>query len=202
MISSLKIALTGGVACGKSQVGQLFQALGADVISLDGISRQVVEPGTDALAALVERFGEQILNPDQSLNRQALRDLLLADQDNKVAIEAILHPQILAKMRADMAQCTKTIVVVEVPLLAEKNLVGEFDRVVLVECDQRAQIDRLSKRDGADKAQAQQLIDAQFSHAQRLEVAQQRPVDIINNDGDLAQLEQQVKALYQKLINL
>lgn len=202
MISSLKIALTGGVACGKSQVGQILQNLGADVISLDTISRQVVEPGTDALAALVKRFGAEILDANQGLDRQALRDLLLASDRNKADIEAILHPEIIRQMRIQMTQSSNALIVVEVPLLAEKNLVGEFDRVIVVACSRDSQLARLSARDGVDKAAAQQLIDAQFSPEQRLKVAQQLPVDVINNDGDLTQLTQQVEALHQQLINL
>ena len=202
MISSLKIALTGGVACGKSQVGQIFQTLGAEVISLDAISRQVVAPGSDALTALVERFGKQILNPDQSLDRPALRELLLTSDNNKADIEAILHPEIIKQMRIQMTQSTNPLIVVEVPLLAEKNLVSEFDRVIVVACSRDSQLARLSARDKVDAVSAQQLIDAQFSPEQRLQVAQQLPVDVVNNDGDLAQLTQQVEALHRQLINL
>ena len=202
MISSLKIALTGGVACGKSQVGQIFQTLGAEVISLDAISRQVVAPGSDALTALVERFGKQILNPDQSLDRPALRELLLTSANNKADIEAILHPEIIKQMRIQMTQSTNPLIVVEVPLLAEKNLVSEFDRVIVVACSRDSQLARLSARDKVDAVSAQQLIDAQFSPEQRLQVAQQLPVDVVNNDGDLAQLTQQVEALHRQLINL
>ena len=202
MISSLKIALTGGVACGKSQVGQIFQTLGAEVISLDAISRQVVAPGSDALTALVERFGKQILNPDQSLDRPALRELLLTSDNNKADIEAILHPEIIKQMRIQMTQSTNPLIVVEVPLLAEKNLVSEFDRVIVVACSLDSQLARLSARDKVDAVSAQQLIDAQFSPEQRLQVAQQLPVDVVNNDGDLAQLTQQVEALHRQLINL
>jgi dephospho-CoA kinase len=95
----LKIALTGGIACGKSQMAQVFAELGADVVRLDDISKQVTTPGSDGLRELVDAFGEKILNQDDELNRQVLRAILLENESNKNCIEVILHPKILKTMQ-------------------------------------------------------------------------------------------------------
>lgn len=102
MNSPIKIALTGGIACGKSDAAQIFSDLGADVIDLDELSRLVVEPGTQGLSELVDYFGERILNTDKTLNRRALREILVSNPANQEKIEEILHPKILEKMQMEV----------------------------------------------------------------------------------------------------
>ncbi len=201
-MSSLRIALTGGIACGKSTVGKIFQTLGAEVISLDALSREVVEPGTAGLIELTRHFGAQILDDENRLDRAKLRSLLLESEDNKQTIEQILHPKILKNMEIKIENCKKPLIIVEIPLLVEKNLEKSFDRAIIVRCNEKNQLKRLENRENIDENQAKQLIKSQCSDDQRLEVAQQLPTDIINNNADATELEQQVTQLYQRLINL
>ncbi len=195
----MKIALTGAIACGKSKILQLFETCGADIISLDEISREVVMPKTQGLQALVKQFGANITNQDDSLNRAALRTILLKSQKNKLIIEAILHPEILEKMQAAIKTCKNKLVVVEIALLAEKNLAHLFDRAIIVQCGEQKQLERLKKRDNFDKTTAKQLINVQISQKQHLEIGKQIPIDVIENNSEVLELTQKVQDLYQKL---
>ena len=140
--SNLKVALTGGIASGKSQVSALLEGHGCFIIDLDVIAREVVEPGTAGLNELIENFGNSILSNDGTLNRKYLRDELFKKGRNRALIEQVLHPKILHKMKAAMDACTQGIVIVVVPLLVEKNLWQPFDRAILVDCEVKNQIDQ------------------------------------------------------------
>ena len=163
----MKIALTGGIACGKSNVCQLLETLGAEVISLDELSRQVVTPNSAGLNQLIERFGDGILNADKTLDRKALRKILLTDKANQQLIEDILHPKILEIMQMEIENCNKQIIIIEIPLLFEKNLAYLFDRVIIIDCNEQNQLKRLIKRDNIDKKTAKELISVQTSHKNR-----------------------------------
>jgi dephospho-CoA kinase len=126
-MTTLKIALTGGIACGKSQMAEIFAELGADVVRLDDISKQVTTPDSDGLRELVDVFGKRILHQDDSLNRQVLRTLLLENESNKNRIEVILHPKILKIMQEWQKNSKKILTIVEIPLLMEKKLAYLFD---------------------------------------------------------------------------
>ncbi len=198
----MKIALTGGIACGKSQISRVFKNLGADIINLDDISREVVAPSTKGLLALVSHFGNKILKTDNSLDRGKLREILLDNQANKQIIEDILHPKILEKMKMAIENSKKSIVIVEIPLLLEKNWSYLFDRAIIVHCNDEKQLKRLIKRENFDKNTAKQLISTQTTHKNRLKLADQLPIDVIENNSEIFDLEQQTTDLYQKLINL
>ncbi len=202
IMSPIKIALTGGIACGKSNVAQIFSDLGVDIIDLDELSRLVVEPGTQGLRELVDYFGDCILNTDQTLNRQVLREILLKNTTNQEKIESILHPKILEKMQMEIKKVKNKLVIVEIPLLVEKNLAYLFDRAIIVECDKQKQLKRLIKRENIDENQAKSMISAQTTQENRLKLANQLPVDIIENNSQIFEMEQKVKDLYQKLVNL
>ena len=133
--SNLKVALTGGIASGKSQVSALLEGHGCFIIDLDVIAREVVEPGTAGLNELIENFGNSILSNNGTLNRKYLRDELFKKGRNRALIEQALHPKILQKMKASMDACTQSIVIVVVPLLVEKNLWQPFDRAIVVDCE-------------------------------------------------------------------
>ncbi|MDC9727644.1 MAG: dephospho-CoA kinase [Candidatus Thioglobus sp.] len=202
MNSPIKIALTGGIACGKSNVAQLFSDLGVDIIDLDELSRLVVEPGTQGLSELVEYFGERILNTDKTLNRRALREILVSKPTNQEKIEEILHPKILEKMQMEIKKVKNKLVIVEIPLLVEKNLAYLFDRAIIVQCNAEKQLERLKKRDNIDENQAKKLINSQTSDENRQKLAEQLPVDVIENNSEISEMVQKVRDLYQKLINL
>ncbi|CAC9588972.1 hypothetical protein [uncultured Gammaproteobacteria bacterium] len=198
----IKIALTGGISCGKSNVARSFAELGVDIIDLDELSRLVVEPGTAGLSELIDYFSDQILNVDKTLNRHALREILLKNSVNQEKIESILHPKILEKMKMEIKKVKNKLIIIEIPLLVEKNLTYLFDRAIIVECNEENQLKRLLNRENIDKNTAKQLISSQTSHKKRLELTDQFPIDVIENNSEIFKMEQKVTDLYQKLINL
>ena len=200
--SNLKVALTGGIASGKSQVSALLEGHGCFIIDLDVIAREVVEPGTAGLNELIENFGNSILSNDGTLNRKYLRDELFKKGRNRALIEQILHPKILEKMKATMDACTQGIVIVVVPLLVEKNLWHSFDRAIVVDCEVDNQISRLMTREKIDQSKAEVMLLAQASREQRLQLNDQLPTDFIGNNAKIVDLEEKVANLYQKLSSL
>lgn len=200
--TSLKVALTGGVASGKSQVSALLEGYGCFIIDLDVIAREVVEPGTAGLNELIGNFGNSILSNDGTLNRKYLRDELFKKGRNRALIEQVLHPKILQKMKAAMDACTKGIVIVVVPLLVEKNLWQPFDRAIVVDCEVDNQIRRLMNRDHIDQSKAEAMLLTQASRGQRLQLNDHLPTDIIGNNSKIADLEEKVANLYEKLSSL
>ena len=200
--SKLKVALTGGIASGKSQVSALLERHGCFIIDLDVIAREVVKPGTDGLKGLIENFGNSILSNDGTLNRKYLRDQLFKKGRNRAIIEQALHPIILQKMKAAMDACTQGIVIVVVPLLVEKNLWKPFDRAIVVDCEVDNQINRLMTRENIDQSKAEAMLLAQASREQRLQLNNHLPTDIIGNNAKIVDLEEKVANLYQKLSSL
>ncbi len=201
-MSIIKIALTGGIACGKSKVSQILSGLCVNVISLDELARQVVKPSTLGLKELIKHFGDGVLNTDKSLNRGALRRLLLESKSNQQLIEAVLHPKILMRMQTEIKKLKTKLVVVEIPLLAEKNLTHLFDRVIIVECHEEQQLKRLIVRDNINPKEARSMVSAQITHSLRLKLCEKLPIDIIENNLGIDNLTQKTNQLYKKLINL
>ena len=200
--SNLKVALTGGIASGKSQVSALLEGHGCFIIDLDVIAREVVEPGTAGLNELIENFGNSILSNDGTLNRKYLRDELFKKGRNRALIEQALHPKILQKMKAAMDACTQDIVIVVVPLLVEKKLWKPFDRAIVVDCEVDNQINRLMTRENIDQSKAKAMLLAQASRKQRLQLNNHLPTDIIGNNAKIVDLDEKVANLYQKLSSL
>ena len=200
--SNLKVALTGGIASGKSQVSALLEGHGCFIIDLDVIAREVVEPGTAGLNELIENFSNSILSNDGTLNRKYLRDELFKKGRNRALIEQVLHPKILKKMKDAMDACTQGIVIVVVPLLVEKSLWQPFDRAIVVDCEIDNQIRRLMNREQIDQSKAESMLLAQASRGQRLQLNDHLPTDIIGNNSKIADLEEKVANLYQKLSSL
>jgi dephospho-CoA kinase len=188
-----RIALTGGIASGKSTVARLFEALGARLIDTDQISRELVRPGAPALQAIVQRFGREVLATDGSLDRAALRARVFSDPAARADLEAILHPRIREEVDARSARVGGPYQLVAVPLLAETGTQDRYDRVLVVDCDPAQQLLRLMQRDGIDAAAAQRVLDAQATRAQRLAIAD----DVIVNDGHVSHLAPQVERLHR-----
>ena len=201
-MSILKIALTGGIACGKSSVSQIFKEIGVPIIDLDVIAREVVEPNTQGLTELVSNFGDVILNADKTLNRQSLRQQLFDHPSKQQLIEEILHPKILARMQRDIENLNTQLVIIEVPLLVEQNLSHLFDRAIVVDCSEQNQLKRLLQRENIDEDLAKTMISAQASREQRLELGEKISTNIIENNSDILSLEQKVKNLAQQLLDL
>ncbi|MCH9645854.1 MAG: dephospho-CoA kinase [Proteobacteria bacterium] len=198
----IKVALTGGIACGKSLVSRSLKSMGIALIDLDKISREVSAPNTQGLKELVSQFGGSILLPDQSLNREALRKILFKNSENQKIIEHILHPKILEKMQMDIQKLNQRLVIVEVPLLIEKNLSSLFDRAIVVNSTKQNQLKRLIKRDHIDQKLAEKILSVQASPEQRLNLAKQLPTDIIDNNSDIIEVEKKAHDLGKKLLNL
>ena len=200
--SKLEVALTGGIASGKSQVSALLEDHGCFIIDLDVIAREVVEPGTAGLNELIENFGNSILSNDGTLNRKYLRGQLFKKGRNRALIEQVLHPKILQKMKAAMDACTEGIVIVVVPLLVEKNLWKPFDRAIVVDCEVDNQINRLMARENIDQSKAEAMLLAQARSEQRLQLNDHLPTDIIGNNAQIVDLEEKVAKLYQRISSL
>ena len=198
----LKVALTGGIASGKSLVSDLLAIHGCHIIDLDVISREVVLPGTEGLNELVKSFGDSILLSDGSLDRKNLRDVLYKKGRNRAKIEQILHPKILQKMKSSMEIFKEGVLVVVIPLLVEKELWGPFDRAIVVDCDVDTQINRLTARENIDSAKAQIMLLAQASREQRVQLGDHLPTDIIDNNSKISDLNDSIESLSQKLFAL
>ncbi|PPD22275.1 MAG: dephospho-CoA kinase [Methylomonas sp.] len=186
------VALTGGIASGKSTVSALFAERGVDIIDADIIARRLVEPGQPTLAALFEAFGRDIANADGTLDRARLRDRVFSDVAVRQRLNAILHPRIFQEIDADIGRATPPYCVVVVPLLFETARQAVFDRVLLVDCAADVQLERLLRRDRLDPEQATAILDCQASRAQRLSIAD----DVIDNAKDAASLAQRVESLH------
>jgi len=190
-----RIGLTGGIGSGKSTVARLFQALGAHVIDADAVAREVVAPGSDGLAALVEAFGAGILTADGSLDRAALAQFVFSDPTAREQLNAITHPRIAVRTAELIAQLpTDAVLVHDVPLLAELRLQGNYDIVVVVDAPDEQRVHRLVER-GLSEPDARARIRAQSTREQRLAVADV----VIDNSGSLADLTEQVQKVWPRL---
>lgn len=189
----LLIALTGGIASGKTAVGRLFEKLGVPVLDTDQIARDVVEPSTPALAQVVDAFGSDILDASERLDRKRLRERVFADPAQRRRLEAITHPAIREELARRAAAAGGPYQVHVIPLLVEGGRVDAYDRVLVVDCPEEDQIARLVARDGADIEQAKRILAAQATREQRLSAAD----DVIVNTGTLADLEKFVLTLHQ-----
>ena len=193
-----RVGLTGGIASGKSTAAKFFGALGAPIIDTDQLARDVVEPGQPPLERLVERFGPSILTEDGHLDRPALRNIVFSDPRARADLEALTHPAIGAAVEARSAEAGGIYQVLVIPLLVEKNIGQQLDRVVVVDCEEELQIRRLQARDGSTLEQAQAILNAQASRATRLKAAH----DVIKNDGDMSAVRDQVAALHARYLEL
>ncbi len=193
------VALTGGVASGKSAVARRFEALGVRVHDADAASRAVVAPGEPALVEIEFVFGPQVLNADGWLDRRALRERIFQDADARAKLEAIVHPRVRAWLMQRVATDRGPYCLLMIPLLAETWPQYAFvDRVLLVDASEELQIERLMRRDGVTYEQARRTLDAQATRAQRRAIAQ----DVIVNEGDESRLDAQAAALHRKYLEL
>ncbi len=192
----IRVGLTGGIAAGKSNVANELAALGAVVIDADELARQAVQPGTPGLAAIVARFGTEMLLPNGSLDRAALADLVFADQDALADLNRIVHPLVRsAAERCELAAPADSVIVHDIPLLLETGQQHNFDLVVVVDVPVAVQLERVQRRDQASAADAMSRIQAQASRADRLAVADA----VIDSSGSKAATRCQVGELWRWL---
>lgn len=195
-----RVALTGGIASGKTTVANLFAELGVPLVDSDVIAREVVEPGQPALAAVADCFGPDVLGPDGQLDRRRLRELIFADATARSRLEGILHPAIRAEMerQSERAAASAPYHLLVIPLLAEGGGRDRADRVLVVDAPESLQIERLLARDTVTRAQAEASLQAQASRTARLAIAD----DVVTNTGRLDALREQVQALHERYLEL
>jgi len=192
------VALTGGIGSGKSTIAGYFAASGVDIIDADVIAREVVEPGTPALQAIIERYGDAILTEQGTLQRSRLREIIFATPDEKTWLNALLHPLINARTQQLKAQAASPYVLWVVPLLVENRLQRQADRVLVVDTDEETQLRRTLQRDNVSLEQAKRILAAQATRQQRLDCAD----DIIDNSGAPEKSLPQVAKLHQLYLKL
>jgi len=195
----LTIGLTGGIATGKSSVAAFLAEHGAEVIDADQLARDAVAPGTAALQRIVELFGQQALQPDGSLNRQAVREMVFNEPDRRQQLEAILHPAIkeLALQQIEQARIRGSRVVVYMaPLLIEARATDRVDEIWVVTVRPEVQLARLMARDGCSQKQAEQIIAAQMPLAEK----ERFGVVVIDNSSSLEVTRRQVETAWQQRI--
>ncbi|BBQ54991.1 dephospho-CoA kinase [Aeromonas jandaei] len=171
------VAITGGIGSGKTTIANQFAELGIDVVDADVIAREVVEPGSPALAAIADHFGPDVITPDGQLDRRRLRERVFSEPSAKTWLNALLHPLIRSEMQRQCAAARSPYCLLVVPLLVENKLTGLANRVLVVDVDEATQIERTCRRDGVTAEQAKAIIAAQASRSERLAAAD----DVIEN---------------------
>ena len=192
------MGLTGGIASGKSTVAAILRRLGAAIINADDLSREVVHPGQDAWKEIIDAFGPNILHEDKTLDRRKLRQIVFENPEARKKLEAIIHPRVRAlaeRKIGELAAAGSSIIVYEVPLLFENQIHLWLRPVIVVACKIETQKKRLLERDHLTELEAQRHLDAQMSLEDKRKLADY----VIENDGTLEELEQQVRAVLQKI---
>lgn len=194
------VALTGGVGSGKSQVSAAFAKLGVDVVDTDLIARELTSPGGEAMPLIRETFGADVLAADGSLDRRRMREIVFGQPEARARLEAILHPMIRLRAGQQVATSSTPYVLLVVPLLVESGDAYRevVDRVLVVDCDPGQQVERLMRRDGIAESMARSILAAQVGRERRLALAD----DVIDNRGDLAELDVAVRELHRAYLSL
>jgi dephospho-CoA kinase len=197
--TAMVVALTGGVAAGKTAVTRRFETLGVPVHDADMAAREVVEPSTPGLTAIVAAFGVDVLDAAGRLDRAAMRQRVFADPAARLALEAIIHPRVRQWLRARALVEQAPYCLLAIPLLAENIAHYRWvDRVLLVDASEAVQLARLMRRDGIDEVLAHRMLAQQASRAERLALAD----DVIENNGDEVDLDEAVAELHRRYLVL
>lgn len=192
------VALTGGIASGKTTIANLFAQLGVPIIDADMIARQVVKPDTPAYQHIVAHFGQHIVLPSRELNRAKLRNIIFNYPEQRLWLNQYLHPIIQSETQQQIMQFHTPYVIWVVPLLIENQWHKYADRILIIETSQQVQLERLQKRDKIDKNLAKNMISSQITSEDRRRYAD----DIIINDDQTADLSQQVTQLHKQYLKL
>lgn len=191
-----RVALTGGIASGKSTVADIFRKLGVPVIDLDQVARDVVTPDSTGLKQLQQNFGDEIIDDHGALRRDRLRKRIFADAAARTTVNSILHPLILAETEKRLHELRAPYAIVEIPLLAETEMASRYQRVLVVDLPEDLQVERLVKRDRLTETDARAALRAQATRDARLALA----TEVILNTGSLETLENQVETLHKQYL--
>ena len=192
------VGLTGGIGSGKSAAANFFQNEGITVIDADGLSREVIEEGTPGFASIVEYFGSKIIDSDGSINREHLRKEVFDDDKKKKLLESIIHPLVRELMVKKIAASKSPYSIVMVPLIFETNSMSNYNRILVIECDPKIQLERAMLRDNNSKAQIEKIMDTQCSREERISIAN----DIIPNNDSLENLKIRSIAMHRFYLGL
>ena len=192
----LIVGLTGGIASGKSLVADLFAKRGVTVVDTDIVAREVVEPGSPALEEIRASFGDAVIAADGTLDRAAMREIVFNDDQMRRQLESILHPRIREASFRQVAESSGPYVIVVVPLLYESPMKDGVDRILVVDCSEETQIERLMARDDETREQACRILATQASRDERLSIAD----DVLQNDGDIESVRDAVDALHERYL--
>ena len=187
------IALTGGIASGKTLISNEFARLGVPVIDTDIIAHKLVEPGEPALKEIEDVFGSAVIDDSGRLKRPELRSLIFSDSAKREKLESILHPKIRIEVAKAVADVATDYCILVIPLLAERGTYPNVQRVLVVDVKIKTQISRLMARDNCSRNQAKQALAAQASRKQRLSIAD----DVLDNSGSLQQARHKVEMLHR-----
>lgn len=192
------VAMTGGIASGKSTVSDLFGELGVPIVDTDLIARELVEPGQPLLASIVSALGKELLDAYGRLKRRKLREMIFASPETRATLEKIMHPRIIQEAEERILALDVPYCLLVIPLLAESGQRASIDRVLVIDADTESRIQRLMKRDDMSREQVMAALSAQASREMRLAIAD----DVIDNTGDIGELAAQVATLHQRYLAL
>ncbi|TAN65400.1 MAG: dephospho-CoA kinase [Methylobacter sp.] len=194
----LKVGLTGGIGCGKSTVAKIFSGFNIPVLDADEIAHSLVEKGQPALAQIQRGFGADIINPDGSLNRTSLRELVFSDPMQKQKLESILHPLVYQSIQTRLEQLSSPYCIISIPLLFETGMTHLVDRVLVIDCPVETQIERVRMRDKLSIERILSIINQQVSR----ELRKAKADDLIDNSDADYRLAEQVKKLHNSYLSL
>ena len=192
--------MTGGIGSGKSEALKIFKSLSIKVIDLDNISKEITETSHQAIQEIKLVFGDAIFDKDNQLDRKKLKEIIFSDKNKKINLEKILHPKIYEEVKKRLnALSHESYVVIDIPLLFETNqYTSLISRSLVIDCKENDQIERVKKRDGIDISVIKSIIDQQINRSSRIEKAD----DVVINDGSIEKLEESIKSLHKKYLNL
>lgn len=197
-MSALRIGLTGGIGSGKTTASDYFAALGVPIIDTDILARELVEPGAPALQDILQLFGDQVLDAEGQLNRDAVRALVFSDPAKRVQLEDILHPRIRDRALELARQAKTPYCLIVIPLLLETRYPLALDRILVIDTVEDNQYQWVAERDGLDKAQIEAVLASQASREERLAVAD----DVVINDGNMAHFYRELDKLHVAYLEL
>jgi dephospho-CoA kinase len=193
---NFQVALTGGIASGKSKVSEIFRNLSVDIIDTDDIAHYLVKPGSETLEMIIKKFSKGILTDSGELDRQYMQKLIFNDPTKRQCLESIMHPQIHKEVKIKLSKSLGPYQIIVVPLLTTSPLMHQVDKILVIDCDEQTQIKRLMTRDSVSLEMAKKIIASQAKREERLVIAD----DIIENNNDFMKLIPTIKKIHKKYL--